>query len=352
MFSDSRGIRHRSNRPHGDLPTKNMFREMMEEAERVASTLARNTEVIGITLGGGLSRGYADGLSEIDLNIYVEEEWLPKWNMGGGPMPQGDYLGDSFHMDVDFLSYEEEWKREWDLSKKWDASYQRILHDPGGKIARLLDEKDIFTADEKHRLAFRGYLDCVYFGDIAVRQWIIRGDPLVANQMINSGILSLIKLLFLVNDEYPPFDKWLMNYSYSLLWKPKDWRHRLESLAIIKEITLGEAERRRKEFMGLYHEIWGRIVGEEYKSIGLIELETLEILNYIIENSPAVETFRSLYGEKPLSSEVLFKLAGIATVDGKRVIRFNKSRFMKAKENGFHEFLEWNRAILNRVELR
>ncbi|MGQ9680118.1 MAG: hypothetical protein ACUVV4_05075 [Candidatus Bathyarchaeia archaeon] len=68
-------------------------------------------------------------------------------------------------------------------------------------------------------------------------------------------------------------------------------------------------------------------------------------MNYIIENSPTVETFRSLYGEKPLSSEVLFKLAGIATVDGKHLIRFNKSRFMKAKG-------EWNRAILNRVELR
>lgn len=43
--------------------------------------------VLGITLNGGLSRGYADELSEIDLVFYLESSPYELWNSGQSPIP-------------------------------------------------------------------------------------------------------------------------------------------------------------------------------------------------------------------------------------------------------------------------
>ena len=133
FFKDTRGIRKRANRPHGRLSTENKRKEMLENVEEYVEKIKRSG-VVGITLTGGLSRGYGDELSEIDLDIYLTPELYKKWIMGKGPLPHGDHLGTRYHMDVSFLDYEKESEIEWDLQKKWDSSYAIILHDPHGKI--------------------------------------------------------------------------------------------------------------------------------------------------------------------------------------------------------------------------
>jgi predicted nucleotidyltransferase len=352
LFTDTRGIRRRPQRPHGTLPENNLVGEMTAEAERYADKLSGGGDVVAITLGGGLSRGYGDALSEIDLNVYLDEARIRDWRMGKGLIPHGDHLGDRYHMDVSFLTLGEERASKWSLLKKWDASYQRVLHDPTGAISELLNEKDVFTAGEKHSLATRGYLDCTYHGDIVVRQWSLRGDPLVANQMISRGVPALCNLLFLANDEYPPFEKWLLNYSHSLGWKPSDWRRRVEEITIIKEPGFEEVERRSAAFMELYHEVWGRVVGEEYSHMGLLELDALEALEYVVESRPTVREFNERYGEATLGHEVLSKLAYIVEEHGAERVVFNRGRFLEEKASGFPGFLGWNREMLNHLRLR
>ncbi len=323
---------------------------MLKNVGEYAANLSNNDEIIGITLNGGLSRGYGDSLSEIDLNIYIKDEKLPNWVKGKGPLPQGDHMGTRGHMDVSFLSLTEE-KQKWSLEKKWGASYAKIIYDPTGQVEQLFEENDVFTADEKYGVALTNYLDCVYFGDIAVKQWRMRGDPLAAHMLINKGIPALINLLFLANDEFPPFEKWLLNYSYGLEWKPDGWKKRLEEIILIPQLSLDEAERRSILFMGLYHEVWAKIVGEENAETGLLELDALECLEYVIRETPPVGEFTSRYDVRQLGYENLFKLADIVVIDGVEVVRFNWERYNSEKAKAFTGFLEWNRNILEHLRL-
>ena len=103
FFKDTYGLRKRDNRPHGTLPVSSLQKEMLENALDYVNQLANFPEVIGITLVGGLSRGYADRLSEIDLNIYLTKESYRIWKMGKGPIPHDDHKGSKHHMDVSFL---------------------------------------------------------------------------------------------------------------------------------------------------------------------------------------------------------------------------------------------------------
>lgn len=351
FFETTRGIRQREHRPVGKLPDTNQIKDMQQNIEEYVELLSGNPDIVGITLAGGLSRGYGDALSEIDLNIYIKEEQLPKWIKGNGPIPQGDHQGTKYHMDVSFLSIEAEKKTTWNTLKKWDASYAKILYDPSGEVEKLLDSKDEFSAEEKKSIALGNYLDCVYFGDIVVRQWTLRDDPLVANQMITKGIPALCNLLFLANDEYPPFEKWLINYSYSLQWKPVDWKKRVEDITVVKELSLAEVERRNIEFMRLYREVWGKVVGNEYRETGLLELEALETLIYVIREKPTVEEFKEKYDIKQLGYENLYKLADIKTIDGEERIIFNVDRFKEERINGFPSFLHWNREMLEHIKV-
>jgi hypothetical protein len=167
--------------------------------------------------------------------------------------------------------------------------------------------------------------------------------------MLSKGLYSLCNLLFLANDEYPPFEKWLVNYCYSLEWKPKDWMNRLQQVTLIKEISFNELERRKHIFKKMYHEVWGRIVGEEYRETGLLELEALETLRYVMVAQPSVEEFNARYSHKQLGYEVLFKLTDIIDVDGIDHIIFNEEAYLKEKESGFSSFLDWNKEMLKHI---
>ncbi|TRO50829.1 DUF4037 domain-containing protein [Candidatus Bathyarchaeota archaeon] len=351
FFKTTRGIRHRKNRPKGTLPEANQLPTMMENIEEYVKQLSSNRDVVGITLAGGLSRGYGDQLSEIDLNLYLNEDRLQDWIKGRGPLPQGDHKGTKFHMDVSFLNLKAESTTDWSLLKKWDASYTKVLYDPTDIIEKFLDSKDVFTAEEKYSIALGNYLDCVYFGDIVVHQWLLRGDPLVANQMISKGIPALCNLLFLANDEYPPFEKWLVNYSYTLHWTPTDWKKRLGAITLIKELTAEEVQRRSREFMQLYREVWGKIVGEEYYETGLLELDALDVILYVIREQPTLEEFKKNYDIKQLSYENLYKLADIKRINGVEHIVFDPQRFKDEQKKGFPGFLQWNREMLKHIDI-
>ena len=102
--------------------------------------------------------------------------------------------------------------------------------------------------------------------------------------------------------------------------------------------------------MGLYHEVWARIVGEEHRETGLLELDALETLEYVIQNTPTVEEFTEKYGSDQLGYEVLFKLAEIQTRDGVEVIVFNWDEFNAEKEAGFPSLLDWNKKMLAHIK--
>ncbi|MFX1315799.1 MAG: DUF4037 domain-containing protein [Promethearchaeota archaeon] len=352
LFIESKNIRNRKKRPKGDIRSKGKYNEMFIEAKKIVSKLSKEKGVIGISLCGGLSRGYADELSEIDLNIYLESNAYEKWIIGMGPVPHSDALWQGNYIDIDFLSYESELKEKWGLVKKWDASYNIILFDPERKLEMLFREKDIFSSKEKFDIASECFENCMYLGDLVIQQWLIRDDLLAANQLISKAVSGLIGMVFLVNDEYPPHDKWALNYSYSLNWLPKDWKKRISEILLTKEISINEAQRRHKLLVNLYKDCWEKLVGKGLRNLEFIEIISLKELQFIIDNSPvSIEKFAESFNIKHLSYEPIYKLTDIIIKDGKKIIAFNKDKYISQKKEKFSDFLDWNKRLLEKLDL-
>ena len=124
----------------------------------------------------------------------------------------------------------------------------------------------------------------------------------------------------------------------------------MHSLTLIQDTSIDEVERRRGEFMELYYDVWGKILGVEYRNLGLLELTELERLEYVIEHNPTLNEFNEKFGDKPLSFEVLYKLCDLVTANGEEHIKFNHIRFLREKEMGFPSFLYWNQEMLNHIK--
>lgn len=339
------------NRPFGHVTSKNLHKELMDGAKWMVSQLKNLDGVIGITLSGGLCRGYGDELSEIDLMIYLEKETYEKWTQGQGPVPQGDNLWEGRYFDLEFFSYEEEWEKDWGLFMKWDASYNVILYDPYNKIAQLFKHKDLFTAQEKFQCASECFENCFYLGDLVIQQWIKRGDPLAANYLINKAISGLVKMVFLANNEYPPVEKWALNYSYSLKWLPNKWKERISNIIVIKDVTMDEVKRRHNKFVSLYKECWEKIVGTESKDLEFIEIVLFKEFQYIIANYPVeFNKFAEKYETKHLSYEPMFQLLNIIEKDGKKYIIFDEEKYNEYMDLDFKDFLDWNKNLLRKLK--
>ncbi|MHA1467325.1 MAG: DUF4037 domain-containing protein [Promethearchaeota archaeon] len=269
-----------------------------------------------------------------------------------GPLPQGDALWKDNWVDISILSYKNELREDWSLIKKWDASYNIIFFDPKEKIKDLLSRKDVYSSNEKFTYALKFFKECEHIGDFQTRQWIKRGDPLAANQMISLGISSLIGMIFLANDEYPPYNKWALNFSYSLKWLPSNWKEKISKIILTKEISLNEAKRRLRLFARLCKDCKEKIFGKEFRNTGFITISTTKELQFIINNSPVpIEKFAENFDIKNLSYEPIFEFTEITSEDNKRLITFNKEKFIKHKESNFPTILDWTRPLLHSLNI-
>lgn len=61
-------------RPYVQLTTENKLDELYKHLKSILPKLKKINGIVGITLNGGMSRGYADYLSEIDITLYLESE--------------------------------------------------------------------------------------------------------------------------------------------------------------------------------------------------------------------------------------------------------------------------------------
>ncbi|MFX0029021.1 MAG: DUF4037 domain-containing protein [Candidatus Hermodarchaeota archaeon] len=352
LFKETIGLRNKKDRPLGKISSEGKYEEMLEKAKLITNELSQKEGIVGISLCGGLSRGYADELSEIDLNVYLEDNIYHEWISGMGPVPHSDALWKGNYVDFDFLSYQIELKENWSLFKKWDISYNVILFDPKKRIFDLFNEKDIFSPHEKFEYASECFEKCMYIGDLVIKQWLKRGDPLAANQLISNAVSGLIGMVFLANDEYPAYDKWALNYSYSLRWLPQNWKKRISQIILTKEISIMEAERRHELFVSLYKDCWEKIFGKELRNFELIDIITLKELQFLVDNSPLLmEKFAERFNIKHLSYEPLYKFTDIIIKNNQKLVVFKKEKFINQKDENFPDILEWSKPLLNKLVL-
>ena len=97
--------------------------------------------VVGLTLNGGLSRGYADHLSEIDVTIYLTSEAFMDWQSSKPPISVGITRLAGQLYDIKYVDFSAEKARDWDDTELWDASYAEILFDPEDLLHSVFAEK-------------------------------------------------------------------------------------------------------------------------------------------------------------------------------------------------------------------
>lgn len=210
-----------STRPHVNLQTPNKITDLLSALDRTLPRFTSLNGVIGILLDGGLSRGYGDELSEIDVVVYLDKEHYTAYQNGVCPIGLGIIVIDGFLYDIKLADYEAEAQKAWDSVGLWDLSYSKIIYDPEGKMAALMEEK---LAKPVNPADACGLLwDACWYYQLAGNIWIHRQDALQGHYIFNNAMKPLISALFLVNGEYIPHDKWLIHMSRSLPWKPDNW---------------------------------------------------------------------------------------------------------------------------------
>jgi predicted nucleotidyltransferase len=136
-------------RPKPTIGSPNDHAAFFRQAQIFADRFAAHEGVVGVLLTGGVARGYADHFSEIDLAVYLRRSTPKRWIQSGlAPYAEGDSCLDGWHVDFDYLCYEDELEAEWDHVKRWDRSYAVVLHDPQDLMRELLAEKAMLTNGE------------------------------------------------------------------------------------------------------------------------------------------------------------------------------------------------------------
>ncbi len=255
-------------RPYVQVKSENLIETMRSHLAQTLPTLTVLPGVVGTTLNGGLSRGYGDHLSEIDLTLYLDSKAHSSWiEQDCAVLPEAKRIHDTIYdaggvlYDVKLADISAEQKRPWGHTELWDASYAEILYDPHGLVHSLLEDKLGQWPDEEE---LRDCLfACWWHYHLAGNIWIHRADPQQAHLVLNIAVQLLVRALFLGNNEYVPHEKWLIHLSRSLSWRPENWDDRLAQ-AMSSSRTNEEALRDRQSVIAGLKEEVDRFVAESY----------------------------------------------------------------------------------------
>ncbi len=237
-------------RPYVNVTSENIVDELKKRALHVLPEIQNLPGVVGITLNGGLARGYGDCLSEIDLTIFLTAPVYARWQRGLAPITVGICKIQDQLFDLKIAEIEVEESRPWGSVELWDLSYAKILYDPNGAIDALKDSKlsqKPTPADAGARL-FAAWWSYRLAGDI----WLYRGDPLQGHFILGDAVRSLVEALFLINREYVPHAKWLIHLSRTLERQPTNWPQWLTALCATGDLSLRSLEQRQRSI----HDLW------------------------------------------------------------------------------------------------
>jgi hypothetical protein len=240
-------------RPHVQIDRTNLAGDLRQHLAGVLPRLKSLPGVVGLTLNGGLSRGFADHLSEVDVTVYLRPETFSEWHVGKAPVPIGITILSGVLYDIKVVDFEAEKDRSWDNVDLWDTSYAELLFDPDGALARLFSEKLAAprTVDEAGGLLFSCWWHFRLAGDI----WIHRGDVLQGHHNFHPAVTALVQAVFVANQEFIPHEKWLMHMSRTLEWTPVNWPTRLSAAMATGDMTVASLQARQTVIEELWNEV-------------------------------------------------------------------------------------------------
>ena len=100
------------------------------------------------------------------------------------------------------------------------------------------------------------------------------GHLISAHQMFAGGLEHFMDMLFAWNGELVPDTKWKYYCAEKLHLLPAEFRERMQATMLLKDFSLGELERRRAAFMGMWQMMLPVIEAE----LGMTYAQIMEIV--------------------------------------------------------------------------
>ncbi|AHV95433.1 hypothetical protein [Paenibacillus sabinae] len=330
-------------RPYVNVSSENKIKEYMNVFESFSRRLESLEGVIGITLNGGLSRGYGDELSEIDLVIYLDSKNFDRWNAGQCPIPVGIAKIEGYLYDIKLVNMDVEKRKKWEPVALWDLSYARILYDPYGEVHALIKDK---LEEKPSPLGAEGSLfSCWWYFRLAGDIWIHRGDVAQGHYLLNIAVTKLLETLFVANGEYIPHEKWIVHFSRTLSWTPEQWETRLFEAMSTGDFSLESLVTRQSAIEKLWEEVDRYIVHKECPDlkVKLMQKYFYEMIACLLrEEKLCLEEWEQKAGLSLLSTQPFCNFVTIE--DGQILVDWNKALSIRPEE-----VYDWHYSVLEQV---
>jgi predicted nucleotidyltransferase len=246
------------------LVGKNQISEFRQIAEGLVSKLSSFEDVVSVVFSGGLVRGFMDNYSDIDIMVFLKEEDRV---LARQIRKMGSDAQRLTGVDVDLEVHSLGWlKRRWNEIDRWSFATSQIVYDPRRETEKLFEDKLKLSGKFWVR---RIVICCEYLKwyccppkenmETMAEAWINRGDLASAHYCLTYSVDVMLRLIFALNKELLPPQKWRLFYSYTLKWLPEGYRRLLKEAMKIKEMSKSDFERRLRAIRKMWHDIAPKI---------------------------------------------------------------------------------------------
>lgn len=228
-----------------NLKTTNKTKELLKLAKEYAKEISVYKGIIGITIGGGATRGHADEFSDLDLSVYLDSKTYSAWQKKS-PVPKGDHYWKGHLAEIELLDYEKEKKRDWTLGERWEKKSHLIFFDTNSKIKKLLKKKIVWKKGEKKQVSNFSADIASWFITELPNIWIKRGDIAQAHYVSTTAIDWILDYIFVKNNYFIPFGKWKIHYVFLMKKKPRNFNKNIKEAMKIKNFNKTDVLRRQR----------------------------------------------------------------------------------------------------------
>lgn len=313
-------------RPYVQVASTNLAESLRQHLAAQLPTFQAISGLVGITLNGGLSRGYADHLSEIDVTLFLNAATYREWQAQRSPVALGITIIDGQVYDIKAVDIDQEQMRVWESDTLWDASYAEIVYDPDSVIQRLYAEK---LASRPSAESAGGFMmSCWWYYRLAGDIWIERGDAAQGHAMLNQAAVNLVKAIFCANQEFIPHEKWLFHMSRSLAWQPDNWRIHMDEMLSTGDLSIQSVSERQHIIDALWREVDAYLITRYFAGlpVHVMQRSTYEGLALLVQRGAMsidewqVRGFGSSFNQEPFHAAVRID-AGIIVLDKEKLLR-------------------------------
>ncbi len=260
----------------------NRIRKFRRTADKLVSKISSLEGISGIALIGGLTRGFTDKFSDLDVVVFLnEDDDHLKTQVHNARLDEEKRSGIEIDLEMHLVEHFKAWN--WDEIDKREFSRAEIVFDPDGKIKKLFEEKLSVPKDYwiKRVAVFIEYLTwygCPPQENVGTisESWIERGDLVSAHYCLNYSVELLLKILFALNKEFLPPPKWIVFDSCELEWLPNDYRKLIKEATCTKSFTTKDFKRRLNAIRKMWSQTVPKIEEETKMTIDQIRKYSFE----------------------------------------------------------------------------